>query len=395
MKNPFASLHILDFTHVYSGPYCTMLFADLGAQVLKIEKPEEGDDSRHYLPFKNGQSGYFMYLNRNKKSMTLNLKSKEGKRIVLYLIKRSDIVVENFSPGTMKKLGLDYKEVKKIRPNIIYASISGFGQSGPLCGKPAFDIVAQAMGGMMSITGFPDRPPVKCGASISDANAGIHAAFAIMAALYNREKTGKGQYIDVAMMDTTVSILENYVMQYTLNGIVPKRNGNEHSASAPFDAYQTKDNYVVIATGSNKLFERLIKVMHCEDLIYDSRFATNILRKKHYAELKPVISSWMGKYSTNDIITWLDKAKVPVAPILSIAELVQHPQLQIRNMMVDVNQPGVGNITMPGFPIHFSEINGSVRTPSPLLGENNEEILKNILHYDEKTVQKLKKEKII
>ena len=317
MNNPFENITILDFTPVYSGPYCTRLFADLGARVIKVERPGSGDDTRHYLPFKNNESGYFAYLNRNKESITLDLKSPEGKEIALGLMKQSDIVIENFSAGTMEKLGLSYEEARKVRPDIIYASISGFGQTGPLCHKAAYDNIAQAMSGLLRVTGYPDQPPVKVGVSIADANAGIHAAFCLMAALYYREHTGKGQYIDISMMETTMSVLENFVIQYTLNGVVPERMGNEHSASAPFDVYVTKDDYVAVATASNRLFSRMQDAMGM-DIMSDPRFAENTLRRKNYAELKPIIGAWMKEHTTADIVALFDQAGVPVAPLLLI-----------------------------------------------------------------------------
>lgn len=394
-QNPFQDIRIVDFTHVYSGPYCTMLFADLGAQVFKVERPELGDDTRQFTPFKNDESGYFMYLNRNKKSIVLDLKSPEGIKIAMDLIVHSDVVIENFAPGTMVKLGLDYETVKKQKPDIIYASISGFGQNGPLSKKPAYDVIAQAMSGMMSITGFPDRPPVKAGSSISDANAGIHTAFALMAALYYKEKTGKGQFIDVAMMDTTVSIMENNLMEYIINGKNPPRIGNEHPVSAPFDAYETKDGYVVVATANNKMFGGLLKVMHREDLAEDPRYATNISRRKYFASLNPPIIAWMKEHTNEEIITLLDAEKVPVAPVLSVEEVVNHPQMKARDMLIEVEHPVAGKMMIPGFPIHFSESKGTVRTAAPLLGADSEEVLADFLHYDEEKIKELKDKHII
>ena len=243
-----------------------MLLGDLGAEIIKVEMPETGDEPRRFLPFRNNESGYYIYLNRNKKGITLDLKSSAGKEIALKLAQWADILVENFSPGTMAGLGLDYDEVRKVNPRIVYASISGFGQTGPLREKGAYDAVVQAMGGLAGVTGFPDRPPVKTGPSIADANAGIHAAFGIVSAMYNRQKTGEGQYIDVSMMDALFSILENFVVVYTMTGVNPERAGNENLASAPFDTFPTRDDYVAIATANDRLFLKLAQAMEMPEL---------------------------------------------------------------------------------------------------------------------------------
>ena len=371
-----------------------MLFADLGARVIKVERPGSGDDTRHYLPFKNNESGYFAYLNRNKESITLDLKSPEGKEIALGLMKQSDIVIENFSAGTMEKLGLSYEEARKVRPDIIYASISGFGQTGPLCHKAAYDNIAQAMSGLLRVTGYPDQPPVKVGVSIADANAGIHAAFCLMAALYYHEHTGKGQYIDISMMETTMSVLENFVIQYTLNGVVPERMGNEHSASAPFDVYVTKDDYVAVATASNRLFSRMQDAMGM-DIMSDPRFAENTLRRKNYAELKPIIGAWMKEHTTADIVALFDQAGVPVAPLLRIDELVHHPQIRQRGMMETQHHPVIGDFEMPGFPAHFSEIQTPVRKAAPLLGADTDDVLAVMLGFSKEKIQELKDRDIV
>lgn len=399
MKNekqgPLVGLRVLDFTRIYSGPYCTMLLADLGAETIKVEMPKVGDDTRRFLPFKNNESGYYMYLNRNKKSITLNLKSPEGKAIALELTKWADVLVENFSPGTMEGLGLEYDTICKVNPRLVYVSISGFGQTGPLRKKVAYDAVAQAMGGLTGITGYPDSPPVKAGSSIADANAGIHAAFGIMTALYYRERTGKGQYIDVSMMDTTFSILESFVVQYTMTGVNPKRTGNEHVASAPFDSFQTKDDYVVIATASDKLFQKLTQVMGQEKLLRDQRFVTNVLRKQNYSQLKPIIVEWTRQHTTVEIVELLDRVKVPVAPILSIQQLVEHPQIKARNMLVEMEHPAAGKISIPGFPVKFSATPGSVRTAAPLLGQHTDEVLMGILGLTQDRINELRNIKVL
>lgn len=394
-QGPLQNLRVLDFTRIYSGPYCTMLLADLGAETIKVEMPQVGDDARRFTPFKNNESGYYMYLNRNKKGITLDLKSPEGKNIALKLAKWADVLVENFSPGTMERLGLDYDTICEMNPQIVYASISGFGQTGPLREKAAYDAVAQAMGGLTGITGYPDKPPVKAGASIADANAGIHAAFGIMTALYYRQLTGKGQYVDVSMLDAVFSTLENSVVQYTMTGVNPQRIGNEHMVSAPFDSFPTKDDYVVVATANDRLFQKLAEVMGREDLLKDARFVTNLLRKQNYAQLKPIIAEWTKQHTTAEVVQFLDRAKVPVAPVLSIQQLVEHPQVKARNMLVEVEHPIAGKVSMPGFPIQFSATPGSVRTPAPLLGQHTDEVLLDILGLTQNKINELRIKKVL
>lgn len=394
-QGPLAGLRVLDFTRIYSGPYCTMLLADLGAETIKVEMPDVGDDTRGFLPLKNNESGYYMYLNRNKKGITLNLKSQEGKTIALELAKWADVLVENFSPGTMERLGLGYDTICKINPQIVYASISGFGQTGPLRKKVAYDAVAQAMGGLTGVTGYPDLPPVKAGSSIADANAGIHAAFGIMTALYYRQQKGKGQYVDVSMMDSVFSILESFVVQYTMTMVNPQRTGNEHVASAPFDSFQTEDDYVIIATASEKLFRKLAQVMGKEELLKDQRFGTNVLRKQNYSQLKPIITAWTKQHTTSEVVGLLDQAKIPVAPILSIQQLVKHPQIKARNMLVEVEHPVAGKISIPGFPIKFSATPGAVRKPAPLLGQHTSEVLSEILGLTQDKINELRNAKVL
>jgi CoA:oxalate CoA-transferase len=290
---------------------------------------------------------------------------------------------------------LDYEEVRKVNPRIIYASISGFGQTGPLRNKGAYDAVVQAMGGLAGVTGFPDRPPVKTGPSIGDANAGIHAAFGIATALFHRQKTGEGQYIDVSMMDALFSVLENFVVMYTLTGVNPERAGNENVASAPFDTYPTKDDYVAIATANDPLFQKLARAMEMPELPKDERFATNPLRKENYAELRPIMTEWTQSRTTEEIVSLLDECKVPAAPILSIRELVEHPQIKEREMLVEMDHPVAGKFAVPGFPIKLSASPGTVRTPAPLLGQHTDEVLRTIVGLSEEKIQELKAAKAV
>lgn len=388
-------LKILDFTRVYSGPYCTMLLADLGADVVKVEAVGRGDDTRNFYPIKNGESGYFTYLNRSKRSITLNLKSAEGKRIALELVKWADVVVENFSAGTINKLGLGYEDARKVNPKIIYASISGFGQSGPYSKKAAYDAIAQAMGGMTYLTGYPESEPVKVGPAISDAATGVHAAVAILAALHYREQSGQGQYIDMAMMDTVFSMLENSVPIMTMLGENPHRIGNANPGSAPYNMYHTSDGSVFIATANDSLFTRLINVMGQPELIQDPRFNTNPNRKLHEKEIDPIVEQWTLQHTTAEVEAMLDEVGVPVASAKSIAELIDDPQLNHRNMLIEQEVPGVGTVKYPGNPLKLQLTPPDTSRRAPTLGEHTEEVLKSLLNYDDKQIQELRTQKVI
>ena len=335
-------LKVLDFTRVYSGPYCTMLLGDLGAEVIKIEALGKGDDTRAFYPIKNGESGYFMYLNRSKRSLTLNLKSEKGLSIALALAEKADVLVENFSPGTMDKLGLGYEAVQGVNPQIVYASISGFGQSGPYTHKVAYDGVAQAMGGLVSLTGLAGQIPVKAGPAISDAASGVHTATAILAALYHKQISGKGQRVDVAMMDTVFSMLENAVPVQSLMGITPTRMGNANPSSAPYNMYQSQDGFIVIATANDSLFHKLCKAMERPELATDQRFVTNPLRKANEQAIDALVTEWTRKHTSAAIEELLNKAGVPVSCVKTIDQLVEDPQLRHRNMLIELDHPAVG-----------------------------------------------------
>ncbi|MCI8477134.1 MAG: CoA transferase [Oscillospiraceae bacterium] len=395
MKRALAGLKILDFTRVYSGPYCTMLLADLGAEVIKVEAVGKGDDTRLFYPIKNGQSGYFTYLNRNKKSITLNLKTPEGKETALALARWADVLVENFSAGTIKKLGLSYETVKEVNPNIIYASISGFGQSGPYCKKAAYDAVAQAMGGLTYLTGYPENEPVKVGPAISDAATGVHTAVAILAALHHRTATGEGQYIDVAMMDTVFSMLENSVPILTMMGEEPQRIGNSNPASAPYDMYHTKDGAVVIATANDSLFTRLINLMGQPELMEDPRFNSNPNRKAHEREVNALVEEWTRQHTSAEVESLLDASGIPVACAKSVSQLVEDPQLHHRNMVIEQEVPGVGTVKFPGNPLKLQATPPDTSRRAPLLGEHTHEILKDVLGRTEDEIQQLKAMQVI
>lgn len=380
MKQPLSGIKVLDFSRVLAGPYCTMLLADMGAEVIKIERPTYGDDTRQFAPFQNGESGYFMFLNRGKKSIEMNLKDEADLEIVRSMIKEADVVVENFRPGVMEKLGLGYDSLKEINEKIIYCSISGFGQYGPLKERPAYDIVAQAMGGIASITGYPDSPPTRSGASLGDMSAALYAAYGVMTALFHRERTGEGQAVDIAMVDSIFSLLEHNVMRYTTEGVVPERVGNRHPISAPFDVYESKDGYVVIATANDSLFHRLCTLMEQPSLMEDERFITDVKRGQNETALKEIIEEWLQSYTAEEAVELINRVGVPSSTILNIAEISESEHIKIREMLVEIEHPIAGKTRIPGNPVKFSKTPAKIDTHSPLLGEHNrlkEEVVKS------------------
>lgn len=374
-------LRVLDLTRVLVGPYTTMILADLGAEVIKLEMPKTGDDARAFPPHINGESAYFMSLNRNKRSMTLNLKSEQGKELFIEMVKTVDIVVENFRPGTMERLGIGYDVLREVNPGLIYAAASGFGQTGPYSHRPAYDAIVQAMGGIMSITGQNGGKPTRVGSSIGDIIAGLFATIGILAAVEHRHKTGQGQLIDVSMLDSQVAILENAIARYTAAGEVPQPIGNRHPAITPFEPFDTADGQLMIAAGNNVLWTKLCKSINCEELIDDPRFATNALRTSNQRELKSLIAEKLSEKSTAAWRVILDDAGVPNGPINSIDQVVADQQVKAREMIVEVDHPTAGKTMLPGVPIKMSETPGSIRQPAPLLGEHTSEILRDVFGY--------------
>ncbi len=368
-------LRVLDLTRVLVGPYTTMILADLGAEVIKIEMPGMGDDARAFPPHMNSESAYFMSLNRNKRSMTLNLKAEIGKEVFLQMVEKVDIVVENFRPGTMERLGLDYETLLKINPQLIYAAASGFGQTGPYSRRPAYDAIVQAMGGIMSITGQANGKPTRVGSSIGDIIAGLFAAIGILAAVTHRQKTGQGQLVDVSMLDSQVAILENAIARYTAAGEVPGPMGNRHPAITPFEPFETADGQLMIAAGNNMLWAKLCKSLGLDELINDPRFLSNTQRTENQSLLKPLISDKTRQKTTNEWREILDLAGVPNGPINSVDQVIADPQVIAREMIVEVDHPKAGKTFLPGIPIKLSETPGNIRRPAPLLGEHTHEIL--------------------
>lgn len=378
-KGALANLRILDLTRVLAGPFAAMMMADMGAEVIKIEQPGVGDDSRAFGPFKNGESSYYMNLNRNKKGVTLNLKGK-GKEIFLDLVKKSDVVLENYRPGTMEKLGLGYEDLKKINPRIVYGAVSGFGHYGPFSQRPGYDIIGQAMGGLMSTTGWPNTGPTRSGTAMSDVLAGLSVTIGILAAINSRETTGLGQKVDVALVDSVVASLEIITQIYLSDGRIPQRNGNRYESIYPYDSFKTKDGDMVIGAGNDKLYAICCNVMGKPELIKDERFDINPKRIKNHAELKPLVEAWTVTQNTEEAVEKLLAAGCPAAPINTIDKLVTCPHIAgAREMFVEVEHPVAGKMKLTGSHIKMSDTKPGVRTPAPLLGQYNEEVYGELL----------------
>ena len=396
MDGPLKGLRVLDLTRILAGPYAGMILRDLGAEVIKIEQPVVGDEARGIGPFKNNFSLYFMSINRGKKSLTLNLKSQSGKDIFVNLVKKSDILLENFRPGAMKKLGLDYEFLKTHHPSLLYAACSGFGQTGPYAGRGAYDMIIQGMGGMISITGEPDRPPVRVGTSISDLTAALFTAIGILSALRHRDQTGEGQFIDVGMLDCQVAILENALVRYLSTGDVPRPLGRRHPTITPFEAFESADGYVVIAMGNNVLWKKFCKYVNRPELIGDERFFhTNAARTEHHEELFPILAQIMRQRSTDQWVAALEDIGVPCGPVNTVDKVASDPQVLAREMIVEVEHEKTGTIGIPGVPIKLSKTPGRVDAPAPNLGEHSEEILSELLGMQTDEVHRLKQQGVV
>lgn len=371
---------VLDLTRVLAGPYAAMLLADMGATVYKIEMPKKGDDSRAFGPFINGESAYYMNLNRNKYGVTLNLKSPEGKEIFKDMVKKADVILENYRPGTMEKLGLGYDTLKEINPGIVYGCVSGFGHYGPYSQRAGYDIIAQAMGGLMSTTGWPEGGPTRTGTAMGDVLGGLGCTIGVLAAVVNKVRTGEGQKVDVSLVDSVVSSLEIITQIYLATGRVPGRIGNRYESAYPYDSFSAKDGDVIIGCGNDKLYELLVEAMEQPELLSDERFKTNALRVQNHKELKVIIEKWTTQYEIDEIVDCLLDKGVPSCPINTIDRLVKDPHIAgAREMFVEVEHPVAGKTTLTGDHIKFSEKKSSIRTPAPILGQHNFEVYEELV----------------
>jgi CoA:oxalate CoA-transferase len=377
MDGPLKNLLVIDLTRVLVGPYCTMMLSDLGARVIKVEAPEVGDDSRKFGPFIEDYSAYFMSLNRGKESIALNLKNSDDTKIFDKILSKADILVENFKPGTLERWGYGWKEVNQKYPKLIYASASGFGQTGPLRELPAYDMVVQGMGGLMSVTGQPNSEPTRVGTSIGDITAALFTTIGINAALYDRQKTGKGMFVDVSMLDCQIAILENAIARYLSKNEIPKPMGSRHPSIAPFEAFKTKDSYIIIAAGNDKLFEKLCNLLKLNEINNNSKFKTNSSRSQNMDELKKIIEEKLSKKNTGIWVKEMEKEKIPCGPIFNIKEAVENPQIKSRNMIVKAHHKVIGDFKLAGNPIKMSTYKDEkTRGDIPDLDEHRDKIIK-------------------
>ena len=371
-------IRVIDLTRVLAGPFTTMTLGDLGAEVIKVE-PFGGDEARGFGPFKEDVSGYFENVNRGKKSIAIDLKHPAGRDILLGLIEKSDVLVENFRPGVMKKLGLDYETLRSQFPGLIYAACSGFGQTGPYARRGAYDMIIQGMGGIVSITGEPDRPPVRVGVSIGDIAAALYSCIGILTALFSRTQTGMGQMVDIGMLDCQVALLENAIARFDMTGTVPEPLGARHPSITPFQAVETRDGWIMIAAGNNVLWRRLCEVIGREDLVDDERFKDNNLRTEHHAELHTELSEVFKERTTEVWLKMLDSAEIPCGPIQNIQQVVEDPQVLARDMIVRILHPIAGPLRMAGSPLKLSDTPPEITRHAPALGEHTDQVLQSLL----------------
>lgn len=390
MSGPLEGITVLDFTRVLSGPYCTMQLADMGARVIKIEHPGKGDDTRAWgPPFVHGESAYFLSINRNKESLTLDLKSPAARGILDPLLAKADVVVENFRPGTMHRLGLAYEQLSGRYPRLIYCSISGFGQTGPRTKEAGYDAVVQAEGGLMSITGAADGQPFRLGVAISDIVSGMFAAQGIAFALIARERSGKGQLVDIGMLDATAALLTYQAGIYFATGNTPKRMGNRHPTIVPYETFEASDGDFVLAVGNDEQWRRFCAVAGLVELASDERFATNRARVSNYETLRPLLAERLRRRTRTGWVGQLRPAGVPCGAVRDVAEALEDPHLEARGMIQQLEHAVVGSMRVTGVPVKLSDTPGAVRTPPPTLGQHTREILMKDLGLSEAEVERL------
>ncbi len=396
-QRPLAGIRVLDLSRVLAGPFCTMNLADLGAEVIKIELPGTGDDSRGYAPRipDSGDSAYFYSVNRGKLSVTLDLRRSAGAELFCELVRHADVVVENFSPGTMERFNLGFQRLQAANPRIILCSISGFGQTGPMASAPAYDIVAQALGGTMSITGAPDGAPTRCGVSIGDLAAALYGAVAILAALRIRDQTGEGQHLDIAMLDCQVAWLEDALARFSTTGRVPGPIGSRHPSITPFQPFRAADGYFVAGCGNEAIWRRFCDAIGLSELKDDQRFATNADRTANHSRLEAILSRHFATRPRSHWLAQLQQANVPAAPIATVDEVAANPHLQERDMILRADHPVFHDLIVPGSPLKTACIRGAPATRAPSLGENTEQVLQQLLGYSPEQIAELRAKQII
>jgi crotonobetainyl-CoA:carnitine CoA-transferase CaiB-like acyl-CoA transferase len=393
---PLRKIKVLDLTQIMAGPFCCQILADMGADVTKVEPPGAGDQARHAMGFKmkGEDTAAFIAINRNKKSVTLNLKEEEGREILYRLAQNSDVLVENYRPGVAKRLGADYETLKEINPRLIYASISGFGQTGPYAGRAGYDLIAQGMSGVMSVTGEPGGPPAKCGVPIGDLSAGLLCAFAILAAHIAREETGRGQFIDTSLFEGALALSIWETAELWTTGRIPQPFGSAHRLNAPYQALKTRDGYLNVGANNQKLWTQFCKVLGRENLTEDKRFATNADRMEHREELAEELEYVLKERDTEEWVELLLAEGVPVGPIYDYKQVFEDPHTRAREMMVEMEHPVEGTVRGLGIPVKLSETPGEIRRPAPLLGEHTEETLVE-LGYSEAEIANLRRSNVV
>ncbi len=395
-QQPLRGIRVLDLTRVLAGPFCTMNLADLGAEVIKIEVPGRGDDSRSFAPvMPSGDSGYFYSVNRGKRSVTLDLRTEDGAAIFLELAAKSDVVVENFSPGTMDRFKLGYSQLKAANPRIILCSISGFGQTGPKTSAPAYDIVAQALGGTMSITGNPGGEPVRCGVSVGDLSAALYGVIAILSALRVRDRDGVGNHVDIAMLDCQVAMLEDALARYSVSGKIPGRLGTRHPSITPFQQFRAADDYFVMGAGNEAIWIRFCDAIAMPQLKDDPRFLTNSDRTANHPELEEILVRIFATQPRDHWLRLLTDASVPCAPIANVEEVTRDPHLAARNMILHAEHREFDGLIVPGSPLKSAGNTDIPSTRAPRLGESTDEVLAEVLGYDSLRLSELRRRSII
>ena len=389
-------IRVLDLTRALAGPYCTMFLGDMGAEIVKVEQPGVGDDSRGWgPPFINKESAYFLAINRNKKSLAIDMKTDQGVELVRRLACKADVIIENFRPGTMDRFGLGEAALRTLNPRLIYASLSGFGSDGPMKDWPGYDLVIQAWGGFMSITGRPDGEPTKVAVAIIDIVAGLMLGKAITAALFARERTGVGQRVDSSLLEAEVACLIPYGSDYLASGKVPGRNGNAHPNIVPYQSFNTADGYMVIGAASEGNWQRLCQAIGKPELADDPRFAKNAQRVAHRQELIAILTELFLQRDTASWIRLLSEAGIPCAPVQTIDQVFSDPQVLHRDMLLEVDHPAAGKVRMAGMPVKFSGTPASLRLPPPMLGQHSEEILDTWLAMRHEDIDELKRKRVI
>ena len=394
--SPLDGLLVIDLSRILAGPFATMSLGDMGAEVIKVEEPGQGDDTRRWgPPFVQGESTYFLSINRNKKGVTLNLKSARGKQMLWRLIERADVLVENFRPGTLERLGFGFEAVAARRPSLVYCSISGYGHTGPRRGEAGFDVTVQGESGVMSVTGFPDGPPVKMGVSIADIVAGLYAVQGILLALVARGRTGRGQKVDIALLDGMVSTLTYQAGIYFGGGRNPARLGNRHPSLAPYEPFKAQDDYIIIAVGNEGLWRRFCEAIGRPALADDERFATGARRVENYEALRRTLDPIIAARPAAEWQEVIKRHEVPCGLVRSVEQALSDPQLAARGMIAEVTHPVAGPIKLVGPPVHLSDTPGAVRTPPPTLGQHNDKVYQKYLGYDAETLAHLRAEGVI